>query len=320
MNKPIFLSTTAAAVILCTLCLALPVYQWATLPDDLALKALAAIAALALGICKLTFYPLAYDNLKIKRHLPAFCLFVVATVALLFSISASRDLLENITSTKHQAENVNSLAYKSTLKQLNDIEQNIETLSALINKDLEGNYRLRAYDKQKELKSLRAEKVETLKRLESIAVAVSPSAGGAFGKNISISLAGKNFALKASTGAALSLHLACIVAVLAVTSWLPTNTQQTSVKTEPKPNKTKEMATPKPEPKKENLDSDQLNLAKRIIAGEFGNKLVLRKLIQEKPISGGFKKIKPVFSYLIEGNHLMQSGRSYELVQRTMGN
>jgi len=317
--------TVLAALILCGLCLSLPVYQWVSIPSGFLLQCLGGAAALALGICKLTFIPLAIENFRQKSHIPAFFLFAVAMVALAVSVSASRDLLNNATTIKQQSGAVNSLAYQNAVTELNDLNGEIKTLNALLAADLAAGYRERAYLQREKLETLKMQRAAIASKAERLAQSSPAHTGATFGRNIKLSLGGVEAGLQAATGAAIALHLACIFSVLAVTSWKPepqgaerfksNEGRQENVKKMP----VKKVDKPKPAPAGGNdLTPAQHELASRITAGEFGSKPAMRELIANKAIKGGFNKVRPVFDYLIRQNKLIETGKGFELVQKTI--
>ena len=105
-NASITITTTLAALVLAGLCTALPVYQWASIPQTTLLQILAGAAAFALSVCKLTFFPIAYANLETGRRLAAACLFASASVALLVSVPLALGALEFPT----EATNLSTIA------------------------------------------------------------------------------------------------------------------------------------------------------------------------------------------------------------------
>lgn len=339
-NSAINITTALAALVLAGLCTALPVYQWASIPQTTLLQILAGTSAFALSICKLTFFPIAYANLETGRRLAAICLFVSASIALAVSVTATRDLLENITGEREQIKTAGSLAYQNAMNELADLNAEIETLNALLAADQAGGYRQRAYQNYELLEKARQRRADVAAHAESMATAAGEGQGADFGKNLSLSIAGQQISLKASTGTALALHLACIFAVLAVTAWRPEKTTRQRAETPveprrveparsaPKPApapsietiaKTKPAPAP-PEVQKPNavLAVDQIVLAERIVRGEFGNTPVLRNIVKGGEITGGFRRVKQVFDHLVERGDMIQSSRKFELTQQTI--
>lgn len=327
MTKSIHISTWLAALILAALCIALPVHQWASIPQTEIMRVLAGCAALALSLCKLTFFPIAYANLEQGRRLPALLLFFAASVALAVSISATRDLLANVTGEQQHKRTVESQAYKAALNELDSISREIETLNALLAADQASAFRTRAYQQYEKLEQARQRQREAAARLEIAAQASGESHSADFGKNLTIHAGGKTFTLEAATGVAAALHFACVLAVLAVTTWRPRETLSVQINTpaaavdvnqeQPQPEKKNTNRKPKPE-KPAGLDKDQQLLADRIVRGEFGNSLAMRNVIKSGAIRGGHARAKPVFDHLKNNNQIIQTARGFELVQQTI--
>lgn len=346
MTKSIYLCTWLAALILAALCIALPVHQWASIPQTPLLSALAGCAAFGLSLCKLTFFPIAYANLEQGRRLPAALLFLAASIALAVSISATRDLLDNVTGDRQHQRAVESQAYKAALNELDSINREIETLNALLAADQASAFRSRAYQQHEKLELARQRQREAAARLENAGKTAGEGRSADFGKNLTIHAAGQTFTLAASTGVAAALHLACVLAVLAVTSWRPVETLPQPAKTpethaqcqhsftyfgeqpyrrcvkcdaieRPAPEKKTPARQPKPE-KPAALDKEQQQLADRIVRGEFGNTLAMRNVIKSGALRGGHARVSPVFEYLKSTNQITQHARGFELVQQTI--
>lgn len=327
MRDPIHTCTWLAALILAALCIALPVHQWASIPQTEIMRVLAGGAAFALGLCKLTFFPIAYANLEQGRRLPALLLFFAAAIALAVSISATRDLLANVTGDRQHQRTVDSQAYKAALNDLDSINREIETLNALLAADQASAFRTRAYQQHEKLEQARQRQREASTRLEIAAQAAGEGRSADFGKTLTIHAAGKPYTLESATGVAAALHLACVLAVLAVTTWRPRETLAAQEKQpapvaaenpeQPKPEKKPTPRQPKPE-KPAGLNKEQQLLAERILRGEFGNSLAMRNVIKSGAIRGGHARVKPVFDYLAQQKQIIQTARGFELVQQTI--
>lgn len=347
MSKSIHLFTWLAALILAALCIALPVHQWASIPQTQLMSVLAGCAAFGLSLCKLTFFPIAYANLEQGRRLPAALLSLAASIALAVSISATRDLLDNVTGDRQHQRTVDSQAYKAALNELDSISREIETLNALLAADQASAFRSRAYQQHEKLEQARQRQREATARLESAATAAGEGRSADFGKNLTIRAAGQTFTLAASTGVAAALHLACVLAVLAVTSWRPVETLPQPEKTpatheqcqhnfmyfgdqrfrrcawcnkvEPQQGQEKKIpARPQKPEKPAALDKEQQQLADRIVRGEFGNTMAMRNVIKSGALRGGHARVSPVFEYLKSTKQIIQHARGFELVQQTI--
>jgi hypothetical protein len=102
MNKSeniLYYSTVLAAAVLCALCLALPIIQWTAIEASSTVKACTGLAAFAIGICKLVFFPLGSRAASQKRTVPALLLTLAGTAALFISVTSTRELLSSIEKT-----------------------------------------------------------------------------------------------------------------------------------------------------------------------------------------------------------------------------
>ncbi|GLS24764.1 hypothetical protein [Marinibactrum halimedae] len=225
--------TTASAVVLTLLCLALPTYQWSQLPSDLIVKWLAGAAALSLGVLKITFVPLSIQSFEQQRLLPGLCLLLAALVALTLSISATGDLLHSTMATRHQQTLANNQTFRNVQAGLNGLDQQINQLHRLIESDINAGYRQRAYERQSGLMALHEKRDAQVKTLNQWSSETTHTA--TFGKPITVIGLNGPVVIQATTGVAMALHLGCVLAVLAVTAWRPKPLNSSEFKPQPAP-------------------------------------------------------------------------------------
>lgn len=327
----LFIATLIAALILTGLCLVLPVYQWYRLGDTLTLKTLAALAALAIGICKITFIPIAVSCVDQRKYLGAACLFIVGVIALGISISATKELFNNSVKNHSAAAAVSSIEYQTGLTELKELNNEIDVLQKLLDDDQKDDIRKRAYAQRENLDKLRNKRAIVVDKLKVLSSAPQNTASHNQTKNLTLTIGKKSVTLSAPASAAITLHLACIFSLLAITHWNPAATAQhpqietintyTTSQTA-SASTTASKKTDKPKQQKGNnskpLDNDQEKLAARVIAGEFSNAPVLRNLIEDKAIRGGYNKIKPVFDHLEKTGNIKKTNTGYVLTQATI--
>lgn len=305
--KLINLSTVAAAVVLSFLCLALPAYHWSSIPSSISLQILSGAAAVAIGVCKLTFIPLSVDCFTRRQFIPSTLLFTVALVALFISIVSSSALLNTLTSKRLETENASSFAYKNALTALSNVNNEINNLNALVKTDASGNYRGRAYEQQANSKNLNERREKLVINAERLATAAYASTDQTFGVPFSLSVGGYSINVRASTVTSISLHILCVFAVLAVTAWKPEK-RLINVESEHR-----ELEKPENVEPVNTLDEDQRKLANDIATGTFGENPVMRKIIKDGGIKGGFKRVSPVFIYLENTGVLKKDGARFKL-------
>lgn len=263
---------------------------------------------MAIGVCKLTFIPLSVDCFTRRQFIPSMLLFSVALIALFISIVSSGAMLNTLTSERVETENASSLAYRNALTALNNVNNEINNLNGLVKTDLKGNYRARAYEQQENLKNLNDRRERLVLNAESLANTAYASTDQAFGVPLDLYIGGYRIDASASTIASLSLHILCVFAVLAVTAWKPDKQPLNVVNKQGEELETSENVEPEI-----TLDDDQRKLASEITNGTFGVNPVMRRIIKEAGITGGFKRVSPVFLHLENVGVLKKEGARFKL-------
>lgn len=295
-----------AAVILLIVCLLVPAAHWASIPQAPEAKILTGLIALAFGICKVIFWPLA---IKQTTRLAAVVLAFAALCFTFVSINSTVAFLKTQSAISAQVGLEKSREFKANQSALLLINEQIKTQQKLIDLDINNGYRTRAINSQSVLAGL-IEKRQQLNITKPIENNTTPFFYGPYTELL----------------IAVFLHVACILSVLLLGPWAVKN-DKTSLKpktetikrleTETKPtlNQTTKPTNNKAETM---LNKEQNELAESIKAGEFGDKPSIKKLIQAKAIKGGFNKIKPVFDELIAKNKMRKTASGYELIQKTI--
>lgn len=341
MNKSesiLYYATALAAAVLCALCLALPIIQWTAIEASSTVKACTGFAAFAIGICKLVFFPLGSRAASQKRTVPALLLTLAGTAALFISVTSTRELLSSIEKNTVHTGFSSSLIYQEKIKSLNALNADISNTERLRELDTQNTYRERATKQGARLDNLRTEKRALLAELETTPNTQQQAHQSIFGSAPGIGVGQYAASVSAPLFAALILHITCILALCAVTVWWqPAPTQPRALnETLPAPPPVKTQAAQVSKPKSEKttaanntqLKPEQMELAKRIISGEFGNTFKVRELIAQKTeggqriIRGGHAKLSPVLAWLEKNSDLIQTGSGsssrYELTQKTI--
>ena len=207
MNKHWISPIGAAAAILSVIALALPVLQWAIIPTDTASQWLYGAAALALGLCKLAFFPKSAELYKDAQYFGSLILAVFAGILLYISIESSAQFLAQHTQSKYTQAQAGAQAVE-------ELNAEISGLQALIAKDTQSKYhniRARITDHQARIDKLKADR----KSLEDTAITATTFFGGLLTSFI-----------KAEYLIAICIHLGGILAILCVTAWAPKPKQE----------------------------------------------------------------------------------------------
>lgn len=268
-----------AAGVLALVCLIMPAIQWASVPHDPIFGFMAGITAVALGVAKIAFFPAATMLWQDKRYLIAGCLFIAGSVFTVISIASVSQFLSAQQSLSHKVHAGNN-------SEVALIDKEISHLNDLISADVANGYRKRAYEYTQRVNQLRVERKIT----ESITTNNNQLYFFKIGRitpNILISI---------------SIHVSLILSIMA---WVIITQNHTKC-VKKNNNYTNSVGS-------SSLDQDQLQLADRILSGEFGNKPTLKWIINNKLIKGGYNRVKPVFTYMYESGYLMKEGNQYLL-------
>jgi hypothetical protein len=313
MKLVIALST----MLLCLVTLASAVLFWISMPTDLHGKVLAGVTATALEACKYSFFPAGVYYLK-KRNAGGAALLIIGCVLVCISVAATAGFLENAYNQQTQSAQQNSLEYKTKTQQLNSLQQQIDTLNGLVAADAQGSYRTRAIETAKQVKLLEQQRDNALAEIKAYRQTAQGNAQSLFAA-LSIPLGQSPEAIRqgAFIGLAVIVDICAIAALLAlggmgkkskpeplpIWSEPPTNTA-----TKKEPNQ-----VPTAIPKPSELTEPENELAKKILAGTYGQPPAVRRIINE----GGVRHhiAKKVLEYLVEQNKVRREGKQYQLVQ-----
>lgn len=299
--------TTVAALLLSGLCIALPVYQWASLGSSWPFSVGAGLAAFAIALCKLTFAPLAFYNANNKKPLAAFALGSVAALATWFSITATAATLATLETSSRQQLNASNAHYQITRTALEQLNTDINSLNRLIATDLKNNYRARALEHRQNLAALYQRQDTLTQALNQAASAAQGAPQATFAKNLNLPLGATTLRLSSATLTAAALHLMAIVALLAVGPWRQTPAVKTQHNTR-EPTANANTPAPKKTPEQPALTAEQQALAARLCAGEFGHRFSLRNIA--RTTRGGYQRVRPVFSWLEHHNKIQRLGNN----------
>lgn len=332
MNRSLFILTLLAALVLTLLTLGFPVLLWASFSQSVLGVWVLGAAALAVGLCKIAFFPIAQQLYSIGKKTLAVFVFMFGGASLVLSINATNGYLENITQTNITQKLNNDFEVGQLKTEINGLNLQIENLNKIITEAQKNNYRTQALNAQNEL-SIINELLNTKTQQYKTAVNSHTSATSA-NKNNS-----KGFGLPISENGfkspwiiSVSLHLGCVLTVMVLYNYRPIKTEinkqsNTQSERENSPEIITENNTEQPTentamirietPYPQEFNEEQITLTQRIIAGEFGNQFKMRNdLIEQKIIRGGHGKIKPVIDYLLNTNKIIKENRAYHLVQK----
>lgn len=307
-----------AALLLSLISLALPAAQWASIPANPWAQIIAATTAIALGVCKLGFFPLAWEHLTRKSWLPGFSFAAFAVTFLIINVDATADLLDSEVSKRNQYTHSETVQQKRFNSALIEIETSIKTVNALMQTDLETGYRHRAYKQLGRLDDLRKQHAE-LRKAELLATQTAIASPVVdFGVSLKALPGGGSEALiSGSLLVALCVHLGCVLAILACCGWsipsegLPRAKPALTV-TENRPLIEREKTVLQHE-----LNNEQKRLSKEICSGLHGQQPGVKALVLNKAIPGGHRAIKQVFDFLVNSGDLRKEGQRFQLIQST---
>ncbi len=322
-----------AAVVLSVVSIALPVTHWVNIATDTSIKWLAGLTIFSLALCKLAFFPLAWSNFMSRRFTPAITLFAFAVFLLIISVDATRNLFEEQTMKRETKLVTQTYDYKQLKTEIEQLNQQIETQSILQAKDVENHFRERAIQQAAKLETLKKQREEKRGELSDASQAHSSSARLDFGVSLGLGDGRDSGLLSAFTDGplitAFGIHVGCVIAVLACGVWFPRNaTEEQKIECETLDGtdtiRHKEVVTDKPESLKVQedakitLDEDQRLFAERIICGDYPEEnetLGVKKVILSGEVVGGHRRVKPIFDWLLQNNHIKKEGRHFHLVQ-----
>ncbi|MGI1677555.1 MAG: hypothetical protein K6L75_02405 [Cellvibrionaceae bacterium] len=323
--KKIFSWKTAliiSAILLSFISVLAPSYQWATYPELMTAKTITFVTVFSLCLCKLAFYPLGLKLYLARQYFGAAMLITFSFILLGLSVAATNEFLQDGINKKSEQRIKNSIEFETLSQQLKSYNDQIKNKNVAIKIDSSSKYikvRQRASEEQAKINNLENKRIETLASIKKLSVSKNKADTGWFNKNPAPTYYGSMEGLYSSSFlAAACLHLGTVLAVLALSVWLPlTETKKQSVLTIPEKPKT----TP-PQPKRGILDSvsepkikdKQKPFLENLLSGQYGIDLVVRELTSEAV--GGFKAVKQVFSYLEYHGYIERIGKRYRLTEK----
>lgn len=328
MKFTIALST----LLLCMVTLASTVLFWSSMPTDEAGKVLAGVTATALEACKYSFFPAGVYYLK-KRNIGGAFLLIIGCVLVAISVAATTGFLENAYNQQSQATQQNSLEYQTKKQQLSSLQQQIDSLNSLVAADAQGSYRTRAIETAKQVKSLEQQRDNALAEIKGYRETAQGNAQSLFSV-LATPLGASPDAVRqgAFMGLAVIVDICAISGLLAlggigkkttpeplpVWSGPPVNTETIESDAEVKSKKPKEppnlkfkagtsMVIPV------ELSEQESEVAKKILAGEFGQPPAVRRIISDGKVT--HQIATKILAYLVEQNKVRREGKQYQLVQ-----
>ncbi len=313
MKFTIALST----LLLCMVTLASTVLFWSSMPTDQTGKLLAAVTATALEACKYSFFPAGVYYLK-KRNAGGALLLIIGVVLVGISVAATTGFLENAYNQQTQMVQQNSLEYQTKKQQLNSLQQQIDSLNNLVAADAQGSYRTRAIETAKQVKVLEQQRDNALAEIKGYRETAQGNAQSLFSV-LAIPLGASPEAIRQGA----FIGLAVIVDICAIAGLLALGGIGKKSKPEPKPMWSeppintetieREKAVPVTKKNPTELNEQENELAKKILAGNYGQPPAVRRIIQEGSVR--HQTAKKVLEYLVEQNKVRREGKQYQLVQ-----
>ncbi len=306
-----------STLLLCMVTLSSAVLFWASMPTDQFGKVLAGVTAAALEACKYSFFPAGIYYLK-KRNIGGAGLLLIGVVLLAISVAATSGFLENAYNQQTQSVQQNSLEYKTKTQQLNSLQQQIDTLNALVAADAQGSFRTRAYEAAEKVKTLELQRDKALAEIKDYRQTVQGNAQSLF-SSLSIPLGLSPDAVRqgAFVTLALIVDICAIASLLALSGMGKKSAPATlpePVQLPPKPATPQPTKSPPPEQQKASqLNETEKELAAQILAGIFGQPPSMRRIIQEGKVRHPIAK--KIMDHLIEQNKVKKEGKQYELIQ-----
>ncbi len=310
-----------STMLLCMVTLSSTVLFWSSMPTDLLGKVIAGVTATALEACKYSFFPAGIYYLK-KRNAGGAALLMIGVVLLIISVCATAGFLENAYNQQTKYAQQNSVEFKTKQQQLNSLQQQIDSINALIAADTSANYRTRAYEFSKQVKALEEKRDSALAELKATKETAQGNAQSLFSV---IGMALHQPAEQVRQGAFISLAL--IVDICAIASLLalgglgkkmPTE-QSTKQSAQPK-NELPNKPTPPPPALKQKqppLSDLEQQIAKEILAGLYG-----QPVVSVRGIITGAKVAHPIVAKILENllsaNHVRREGKRYFLIQQVI--
>lgn len=280
--RAVHFSLILAAVVLTAVCLIVPALQWASVPNATPIKWIAGIAALAVGICKIGFFPLAEWHFSQKQLIPAVLFGITGAVLMLLSVQSTNLFLADTFNQKQAVDNRHSEQRAALQKQIDQLNKSIDA-------DLEAGYRKRALANIEKTAQLEVDK----NHFQSGHQKKLTTKSGFYYQMITISLI---------------LHLTCIVSVLGVTRIGFQVVKQGAYDFD-----ADAFEAMSPIELDDGLNDAQRDLKDRLLSGEFGQNPGIKNIVNQKVIVGGYPKVSAVFEQLIRERRMEKRGNSYTM-------
>ena len=306
-----------STLLLCFVTLASTVLFWSSMPTDLHGKILAGVTATALEACKYAFFPAGVYYLK-KRNPGGIGLLFIGCILVFISVAATTGFLENAYNQQAQSAQQNSLEYKTKTQQLNSLQQQIDTLNALVAADAQGSYRTRAIETAKQVKLLEQQRDNALAEIKSYRQIAQGNAQSLF-STLSIPLGQSPNSVRQGAFIALAVIVdICAIAALLALGGMGKKPDPVAIVgevqqiTNPTPQAPAKPPTVQ-QPKNTALTQQENELAEKILAGTYGQPPAVRRIITEGNVR--HQIAKKVLEYLVEQNKVKREGKQYQLVQ-----
>lgn len=309
------ITITASALMLCLVSLACSILLWVSIPTDLFGKALAGITATALEVCKFAFFP-AGLFIFTRNRLGGIALWILGSLLLGISVAATIGFLENAHNQQSQSQQQQSIAWQTKQQQLESLETQINNLNQMIAVDSANGYRQRGYDNAHQVEKLEQVRSQLLADVRNLENSASGSAGSLFSvMGMALRVSSVEARQLAFTGLAIILDVCAVAALLTLAALRLENPPQNTRTATETPAKA---STPKKPAANNVFTQQQLSpneqaLARRILAGEFGQPPSVRQIVTQA--KGGHATVKKIMEHLLQTDQVRREGKRYYLVQ-----
>lgn len=304
-NTPLYLTT----FLLCGGSLFCSVGLWVSQQNNLLTMLLAGVFAVALEMCKFLFFPMAKNQWS-NNKTTGFFLYSLSTLLLTISIVATVAFLETGSNQTQNSSIISSDKYKILKQETKSIDRQINTINSLMDADLKNGYRQRAYSKSAEIESLRMLKSKSIIKLNSLKQTDPNGIHSLFNSlALMINKPTKQVRQISFTIIAVLIDVCGIVCLLLISSVTTKRcrTLQPVAKTVAKP---LQIVTTEPQ-QHVTTNCNAETLKQKIIAGRYGNRLVMRNIIAKENIR--HPELKAIFISLLKDGLLIKNGNAVEL-------
>lgn len=290
-----------AAALLCSGSLFCSVGLWVKEQNTILAMILAGVFASALELCKFAFFPAA-SKLFSQDKVKSIPLFFLAFILLAVSIVATVAFLETGSNVTLSKSLKSSATHQILTKEIKSFDQQIATVNGLLQADLENNYRKRAYDNSEKLALLRQAKNKSVDKL--IHLKVKPTNGI---HSLFATLSNKTGFSETSVRQLTYVIVAVLVDICGIACLLLLTVSNAKEKTATLEKTIANKTVVNESRKTNNLQP----LRQKILDGCFGDKPVMRKIIEQEKVR--HPDLKKLFIDMIKSGELRKVGKGVEL-------